>query len=156
MDIQQHEPKLVNLIVDEYGPNDSVVVRVISEKGLIPICKGDYKLIYGVPRIMWQFGKALYESYFYELLEKIGEEKLKEILDAYKEAGAEPIHAFEIEGHFDPDGVYWKEGAKLTLEYPTGGTGTLELPDWKFRLYEGDKLYSFGTLVLAICGPSET
>lgn len=146
---------MFQLVVDEYGPGDHPVVRVLTNQAWPSIAEGDYRLVYGIPRRMWQFGDTLNEHYYYELLATLGEKDFQELLDAYKAANAEPLHAYEIEGHFNPDGAYWEAGARLKLDNRAGGTATLALPEWKFRLYKGDKLFDAGGRLIMQFGSAD-
>ncbi|MCS7104180.1 MAG: hypothetical protein NZ954_01260 [Thermofilaceae archaeon] len=79
-----------------------------------PLWSGYYKLVYGIPRLLVD-----------------PENPEKPIFEAY-----------EIEGEFDADTVSWTRG-KMKVKYlETGEISVVEVENWRFSLYEGDKLYT--------------
>lgn len=152
------EPKKYPTFADE-GPNGQPIARVVTKQGFIPMSAGFYRLVCGVPRKLWSLqieGQAgLLEAYVYELKEKIRQELSYELYDIRTVTNrVQPAEVYEIEGYFDSDGCYWPAGAKAKVRWPlTGGFETIDLPDWRFSLYEGDKLYrQNGELILSLLG----
>ena len=139
------EPKKLSTFGDE-GPNGKPIVRVVTNAGHVPIGAGFYRLVCGVPRKFWSLGSGdgagLLEAYRYEVVEKIKTDLGTELEDESSLDRVRPAEALEIEGRFDPDGNYWPAGAHAKVRWPLTGTiGTIDLPDWRFTLYEGDRLY---------------
>ena len=141
------EPKKYTIISDE-GPNNKTICRVLTNQGWFPIFAGYYKLVCGVPRKWWPLPDeeeghfATFEAYRYELKDKIKRDLDVELVDGQPSDTIETAEVYEFEGQFDPEGIYWPQGAKAKVRFP-GKTesDTIELVDWRFELYEGDKLY---------------
>ncbi|MDW8101183.1 MAG: hypothetical protein RML36_17050 [Anaerolineae bacterium] len=116
------EPREVTLMGD--AESDGRWIRVFGwGPGLgYKIWSGNYKLVYGTPRKLWdprEPGKALFEAY-------------------------------EIEGEFDAKDIKWRRAKMKVKVEATGEVTTIDVEDWTFSLYEGDKLYfEDGTLLLS-------
>lgn len=92
------------------------------------------------------------EAYKYELKERLLQERGFELDDVTMiTTRIKPAETLEIQGYFDPDGCYWSAGTRAKVRWPlTGETETVELPDWTFALYGGDKLYRSDELILSL------
>lgn len=135
------EPTKFQLLFDEFDIADHAITKIMTNRGWFRILSGHHRLVYGIPRKLWQIGETLYESYEHELREKVGDASVDELFAAYRAAGAEPLQAYEIAGYFDTEYAYWPQGAKMTVRQRDGKIGILEMPDWRFQIYPGDKLY---------------
>ena len=138
-----------------YVEYDGESLKVFTKEGIVKVTSGNYKLVYGVPRKMWPVptpnrGIGFKENYEYELRKKMDPKIFQSMVDDYKKANLQLLEAYEIEGYFDPDGTYWHKGAKIKMRDFKGQMTTIEVPDWRFSIYEGDKLYTLdGELVFS-------
>lgn len=148
------EPRKLELTFEKRSKGKNVCkAKIRREKISIPA--GEYRLIYGVPRKLWptpspKGGIVLVENYEYELNSVMEKGFLKKVMSDYQKLGWGYREALEIKGQFDPANACWKQGAEVPFRIPeTGATSLVELPQWRFTLYEGDKLFdASGTLVV--------
>ncbi len=152
--ISLKEPRKLDLTFEKRSTG-KYVCRAKIKKGKISIPAGEYRLIYGVPRKLWPSpspsgGIVLVENYEYELMTVMEKGFLKKVMADYQKLGWSCREALEIRGQFDPKDACWKQGAEALFRIPeTGATSLVGLPQWRFTLYEGDKLFdASGELVV--------
>lgn len=71
------------------------------------------------------------------------------LLIAPEEPGKPLYEAYEIGGGFDADSIQWRVGEMKVKDLKTGEIKSITVTDWPFSLYEGDKLYKRGILLLS-------
>jgi hypothetical protein len=116
------EPREITLMGDT--ESDGRWIRVIGwGPGLgNKIWNGSYKLLYGTPRKLWD----------------------------PQEPGKALFEGYEIEGECDTEDIKWRQAKMKVKVEATGEATTMDIEDWTFSLYEGDKLYlKDGTLLLS-------
>lgn len=150
------EPRKLELAFEERATGKHLC-KVKMRGRRISIPEGEYRLVYGVPRKLWPVpspkgGIILVENYEYELNTVMKEGFLKKVMADYKKLDWGRREALEIKGQFDPENGSWEQGAEALFRIPeTGGTSLVGLPQWRFALYEGDKLFDAAGALVAEC-----
>lgn len=154
--ISQKEPRKLELTFEKRATG-KYLCKAKTRGRRVAIAEGKYRLVYGVPRKLWPVpspkgGIILVENYEYELNTVMEEGFLKKVMTDYQKLGWGRREALEIQGQFDPENSSWEQGAEVLFRIPeTGATSLVGLPQWRFTLYEGDRLFDASGALVVEC-----